>query len=424
MVRHLPKFSKFLKTVTFRQTSITVIATMINGILGFIFFAVLARYLGPVNFGLFITTITVLTLMSDIADLGVNTSIVKFAASLQARSDSEREVLKIGLVTKIIVSLTVAVIGYLLSDIIANTLFNKSDLVFPLRLASLGVIGALLFSYVTSYLQAKSRFLSWGGLNISLNLGRLILIGLLVSSQSLTILNSLIAYLIFPILGFVIALGFMPIIKILTVKVPSESISQFFNYSKWAAVFIAITALSSRVDIFLSARILNTQQLGFYVAAAQLLVVIPQLASALGLVFSPKYSNFSSLGSMISYYKKTQILVIIPSVVALLLIPFASFIIQLTYGEEYIAAAPIFVILLLAMLIFLISIPIHNAILYYFSDSKFFTFLSFGHIIIMLTVGFYLISQYQAVGTALAVLIGSLFNLLVPGFYLFRRIRK
>ena len=75
--------------------------------------------------------------------------------------------------------------------------------------------------------------------------------------------------------------------------------------NKWVALSVVISAVSSRLDTFLTARLLTESQLGIYSASNQLVQVVPQLIGALGTVIAPKMSGMSA-SAFPRYLKKTQ----------------------------------------------------------------------------------------------------------------------
>ena len=108
----------------------------------------------------------------------------------------------------------------------------------------------------------------------------------------------------------------------------------------------------------------------------------------------------------------------------ILSIPVVLWIIPILFGVSYISSGPLFIILLFAMLIFLISVPIHMSVFYYFSYPKLFFWISLGHLAIIAGVGWDLISAYGVMGAAWTVLIGQVFNLVVPAIWVLNRINK
>lgn len=422
MYINLTKIQELLKTETFRQSLVTFTGTIVNGVLGIVFMILAARYLGPSNLGLFTISIAVLTLIADIADLGVDTGLVRFVGKY-AKSKPEKalQYLKLGLEIKLAIGLIIVLLGFIFTGFLSDVVFSKPELFVPLRLAFVGVIGALLFSFTTHTLQAYQRFVSWSAILIATNgirLGLLILVGVF---SVLNIGSILIIYISMPLLGFVAGLFILP--YFFASKHTKASRKDFFHYNKWVAAMTAIAAASSRLDIFISARFLDLDQVGIYSAANQLVQVVPQIVAAFGTVIAPKMASMDTIEKMIEYLKKTQLLVGGVALLGFSGIPVAIFFFPSFYGAGYVASIPIFIILLIAMLIFLFSVPIHNAIFYYFSYPKLFFYLAIGHFVIIATTGLFFISQFGAIGAAISVLIGSIFNFIVPALWVVYKIK-
>lgn len=411
------------KTATLRQSSVTLIGTLINGALGLLFYIVAARSLGPENFGLLSVSIVFLTMLADLADLGTNTGLVRFVAG-KVIEDRKKvlEVLKISLLIKLLVWFSILIIGFILAPFIASQIFYKNELAAPLRLAMLGVGGAMLFSYATSALQAFQKFLIWSSVNIVINLLRLILLTLFVFMATIDLSNALIIYISMPFLGFLIASFFLPTLQVLSaeLKLPREMIK--FNAS--VAVFTFFAAISARLDTFITARLLDAHEIGIYSSANQLTAFVPQLISALGVVVAPKFASFDTQEKMLIFLKKLQLMVSGIALFGLLIIPVAYFLIPLIYGQSYEAATVPFIFLLLGMLVFLISIPIHNSIFYYFGKPEVFIWVSIGHLLVIGVLGYYLIGQYGVLGAALTVLTGMVFNFIAPLIWFLIRIKR
>lgn len=417
-MRYIDYLIKLIKSlfgiVTIRQSSVVLSGSIINGILGACFYIVLARFLGPADFGIFVITVSLLTLIADIADLGTNTGLVRFvSANFSFHKEKALQYLKLSLEIKLVVWLLVLFAGILIIPFIARELFNKKELINPLQLSMVGVGGAMLFSYATSSFQAFSRFFAWSVVNIISNLLRLILIIILSFSQLLNLNTGLITYITLPFLGFFLALLLLPTRSIFKVSGEMILIKQLVSYNRWVAFSTIFAAISSRLDTFLSARLLTTAEVGIYGAANQLILFVPQLISALGIVAAPKFAGFINNEQMLIYLKKLQIMVLFFTIIGLITIPIFICIIPVFFGQEYKAAIAPFTILFIAMLIFLVSVPLQTSILYYFSRPKFFAYLSFFNLLIIGILGYILILNYHIIGAALTVLIGMIFNFLV-----------
>jgi O-antigen/teichoic acid export membrane protein len=68
----LEQFKQILKTKTFSQSAMTILATIFSGILGLFFYLTLAKQLGPTSFGIFSVAVATLSLLADVGDLGTD----------------------------------------------------------------------------------------------------------------------------------------------------------------------------------------------------------------------------------------------------------------------------------------------------------------------------------------------------------------
>lgn len=416
---------KVFSSTTWKQSQITLIGTLINGVLGALFYVLMARYLGPSDFGLLIISITTLTLIADIADSGTNTGLIRFVSShLNSDKDKAFKFLKLGLEVKLVAWLIILVVGFYFSPFIANSIFLKNDLLIPFRLVMVGIGGALLFTFATSSLQSFQKYFLWSFVNITSNLLRLVFVFLLLFSQQLNLITGLISYISLPFLGFSVSLLFLPTRQILGVKNELSVAGQFFKFNRWVALFTIIAAVSSRLDTFLNARLLNSEEVGIYAAASQLTQFIPQLVGALGVVVAPKFASFQSKDEMLVYFKKIQVMVLGLSLTIILAIPLSFYVIPFLYGASYYKAIAPFIILLSSMVIFLLSVPLHNSIIFFFGRSDIFVWIALMHLLIVGCLGYFLIGNYGVVGTALTVLAGMIANFLLPFFWFINRIRK
>lgn len=417
--------TRVLKTATFQQSGITFIGTIINGVLGALFFITVARILGPAQYGILTVAIVSLTLVSDMADIGTNTGLVRFVSSnLSHDKNKAMQFLKLSFEIKIIVWFISFLIFFFLSPVIATEIFHKPELITPFRLAAFGVGGALLFSFVTSTLQAYQKYLLWSGVNIFTNFLRLIAVFSLGYVIAANTDNGLIIYLIFPFLGFFMATFILPARQIFLAKNEFSFSRELFSYNVPVAIFTIISAFSARLDTYLTASLLSIKEVGIYGVATQLNQIMPQLVSAIGLVAAPKFAGFRSNRQMLIYMKKLQFLVGGLCATGILTIPFISYLIPLIYGASYRLAVTPFIFIFLSMLVFLFSVPIHNSIIFYFSRPDVFIWISIGNLLIVGGLGYLLISHFGIVGASVTVLTGTTFNFIYPLIWMIINLKK
>lgn len=414
-----------LSTVTFKQSQITITGTLINGFLGGLFYIVLARFLGPADFGLLTIALTTLVLIADIADIGTNTGLIRFVSSnLAQNADKAYRFLKLSLEIKLIAWAVSFLAVYLLAPFMATEIFHKTELVLPLRLVAFGIGGALLFTFATSSLQAYQKYFLWSAVNILTNSLRLILILILGYFLTLDVVNGLIIYILFPFFGFFVTLFILPAKEIFQSKKEFSLAKELFRYNIPVAIFNIIAAFSARLDIYLNAALLSATQVGIYGAATQMVTVMPQLVSALGLVAAPKFASFQNNKQMLIYFKKFQFFVLGLCLVGILTIPVLVFLIPMLFGFQYQSAVTPFIFLFLAMIVFLFSIPVHHSVIFYFGRPDVFIWVSLGHLLIIGGLGYIMISNFGIIGASITVLIGTIFSLLYPLAWMLIKLRK
>lgn len=413
------------KTATFRQSQITVIGTLINGLLGFGFYVFLARIFGPSDFGLFTVATTTMVLIADIADIGTNTGLIRFVSkNLAVGVERAYGFLKLSLEIKFIAWIISSLLVILSAPFLAKVVFHKESLILPLQLAGFGVGGALFFTFATSSLQAYQKYFLWSLVNILTNGLRLVLILILSYLLILNLESSIIMYFTLPFFGFFVTLFLLPIRKIFQASNEFSLAKELFKYNIPVAIFTIIAAFSAKLDTYLTAALLSSREVGIYGAANQLVSFLPQLVSALGLVASPKFASFQNIKQMLVYFKKFQFLVSGMVILGIITIPVFNFLIPYILGAQYKEAVLPFIILFLAQLIFLFSIPVHHSIIFYYGKPDVFIWVSIGHLILIATLGYLMISNYGVVGVALTVLAGTAFNFLYPLIWLVLKLRR
>lgn len=411
-----------IQTNTFHQSILTISATIISGVLGLLFYMLVARNLGPGALGIFAVSVAVLSLVADIGDLGTDTGLIRFIGKYSEDMKMQLGLLKLSMEVKILVWFVVLVVGWFVAPIIASLIFHKVDLTEPLRIAFIGVGGALFLSFTSHGLQAFQKYKIWAVILVTSNLVRLVIISILVLTVGLNIQNTLFTYISIPLLFFVVSLFFLP--KFFRIKGELGVVREFFKFNRWIFLLSIVAAFNSRVDTFLITRLLSIDQVGIYSAANQLTSFVPQLSFAIATVAAPKLARFSSKKDVLSYFKKLQLFVFGLCFVGLLGIPIGYYIIQNLYGFSYQGAFLPFIVLYLSQLVFLISLPTHQSIFYYFAKPKVFVPICIIQLLIVTMSGWWLINSFGILGASLAVLLGNLFLFIAPALWVTYQFKK
>ena len=418
------KIKSIIATNTFKQTLVTSTGTILSGVLGLIFYIFLARMLEPVGFGIFSVTTASIALLASIANIGIDTGIVRFVGRYYGKDLLKvKQILKYAFKIKILSIIALNILGWFLMPFVTKNLLQKPELLFALRLSLLGAATSMLFSFVVSSIQAIQKFVVWSFLTTSINFLRLIVLGFLVYFSFVDVNNSIYLYIIIPFVGFFAGLIFIP--SFFKIRKENEVSKELFNYNKWIAIFTLIVAVSSRADTFITTRLLSLKEVGIYSVAVNLSSIVPSIVLALATVVAPKLASFTSDLDAKKYLEKLQMFVIFLAVVGITFgIPLSYFVIPKLYGMEYLSSITPFIVLLVSQALFLISIPSHSAIFYYFSYPKVFVYISLVHLSVVSILGWFLTKSYGYVGASFSMLIGNIFNFVLPFGWVVKRLYK
>ncbi len=427
IIKLLNKFlgEKVVRSSTFRDSLIASFGSGLAGLLGAIFYILCARILGPAQFGILMVAVTTVSLLSDIGNLATDPGMIRFIGqNIKENKYKAYQFLKLSFEIKLIIAFSFILIGWIISPYLASSVFYKPEFLNPLRLGFIGAATYVIISFSTTYFQSIQKFWYWVALHVGSNLVRLIIVLILWFYGSLNLENSLLTYVLVPFIFFLGSLAFIPK-EFFKVKHEGDIRRELFHYNKWVTLYATVAALSTRLDTFIAARLITPTELGYYSAANQLVVFIPQFISALGAVLAPKLSSIKSHSEFLNYFKNIQLTFIGLACLGLIGIPVVLFLTPFIYGSQYADHVPVlFIVLYLAMLIFLVSVPIHNSILYYFGRPKVFIYSSLSQVFINIFIGWILISNYGSMGAAYTVLISMLSSLLIPGVWFLKNYKK
>jgi len=410
--------SQVLKTATFRQTVITTISTFASAGLGAVFYLLMARLMPPSDYGLFTLATTSALMAISIADLGSGQSLIRFAGQNLAGHGYFPFAL-ISLRLKVIAGVVSLAAFYVFARPLANSLLHQPALVSLMPYAGLATLSMLLISFPADLARGLQKFLLWGGIQIGSNILRLALLGGLFLGALITPQSSLLIFALAPLAVFFVSWTWLDK-GILHSHISSDQVRHFWSFNRWTAAFIISSAITSRLDTFVSARYLGLEQLGIYGLATTMATFMPQLSGAFGAVTSAKFASFTDADHSARYLKKGLLFTTtISLVVAAAMIPTAMFVIWFT-GGAYAASLTPFLILLSALVLFTSLTPLRDSIFYYHARPDLFLWTSLAQSAVILLVGSQLIPRFGVVGSSLTVLLSLVFLSIVNIFYYLR----
>jgi len=397
-----PEASAILRSPTAYQSVVVFAGHLATAGLGFAAVLVVSRTLGPTQFGVFSTALAVLTLTAGLADLGLNTSLVRFA-SLYLETNPHRAALmfRVALEIRLLVSILILAAGSLLARPLAMLIFHRSEAVTYLALALAGAVVTLFVNYILYALQAYQLFIRLSAWMVAMNIVKLGLVAGLLVIGYLFPLAALAAYVAAPLTGALAGWWLLPrnFGRGQFGGERRECLGELLHFSKWVMVSYLATGIIGRINVLLLSAFRGNHEVGIYSAALQLAMVFPVLLGAIATVLLPKVSRMTDRQQLATLIKRS---LMITGMAVLALMP-AFFLSQpligLVFGQKYLASSGVFRILFLNFMISLLINPI-GTVIYAIDRPQAAAAVNVLQAIISIAGNYLLIPSYGAYGAA------------------------
>jgi len=113
---------------------------------------IVARLLGPENYGLFALSLVVPSILAGLIDLGVNPALTRFSAKLRTEDKDQlaANMLRSGFLFKLVTGIAMSAICLIFSDALATYILNRPGMGFLIKLTSLLTLFQTLFTTLNS----------------------------------------------------------------------------------------------------------------------------------------------------------------------------------------------------------------------------------------------------------------------------------
>ncbi len=259
--------------------------------LNFLGYAVLARALNPVDFGLYAVAMAVLQILETAARLGLSNGVLRLGSK---HSDSSSPLLREVLTQSVLIAvgsgLAVGILLFGLAEFVSTALFGKPQLTPFLQgfATALPLLCGLRVVAAATRLSLRTKFSVYAG-DVVPALTHLLLLGLI-----LNVPNVAQAAVVARVVSFAVALvcGLLFLTRLfpgwLAVSgIRAESVSRLLSFSAPTALTsILMGTLVSTDRVFLGI-FRDASEAGVYQAAAQIAVVMTFLLAAVNTIFAP-----------------------------------------------------------------------------------------------------------------------------------------
>ena len=394
--------------------------------ISFLALVLIARKVGPMQYGVFATASATLALIAEMGDLGINAGLVRFASEYINKNNVEgvKSVFSFAIRSRIRITLTGVCIGIILAHPLANSIFHNSELTPLFILCALGVIPMVCLSFFSAVFQSYQQFNRHILINLISGISILISTLIFIFFKQLSPSTALLSLIIGPLIGS--ALGFSLVDRTLfSLKITDRAlIKDLGRFSIWMALWSFLASFHDRLDLYMLSSLRGAVDAGNYNAADQLSTAFILFIGAIGMVLNPYISHMKKpelkrfLKKSLPFYPAISLLVVI-------IIFTVSKLVTPIFGQSYSPAIPLFKLLMIALLFFSYTI-IPNSILYALNKPSVFTIIALFQLIFSFFINLLFIPKYHLLGVGYSYIIVNAVSLsisLIAITYYFHKVK-
>jgi O-antigen/teichoic acid export membrane protein len=395
-----------LRSQTFGNTLWFGSSTIVNGIIGALTSAILARHLGIADFGIYTLVISLLTMLTDVSDLGMSSSIVRFGSESVAAGNRDRlrHVVAIVARWKVLFGVAVILVAWVLLQQIVGYVFHHVDdrIAGYFRLSLVAVALGIVSSIFTPIYQSFKQFQSLSLLFSSRYFVKLLLIVLCVYVLGRYNVELLVWIEILTLALLLGAMFHFSPFKEFSLTISDRSLQrQMFSFNKWISLYQAITLIGGRLDVAFVGGLSDATALGLYGAASKVAAVISAVAGSYMSVLLSEMSASVSDQTLQRKYRHSILMVIAIVAGIALLAALAQPVVVLLFGSGFASAASVLQIMCIGLVFTVLSYPL-NASFFARNKSAVFPVVSVISMGAFIVANIYLVPLHAAHGAAMA----------------------
>lgn len=353
------KVKTLLNDTEHRHTAINAAIALVIRVLGagmaFFFNLIIARQLGAEEAGYFFLSLALAMLLSAIANLGFENTVLRFSSANIRSGSQKRAILNFALKFSVPLACIFTMTVIYLAPIIATIAFNKPELTSSLQYIAPSIVAISILFLVAMSLQARQKVV----LSISSqNITHFIICGAAVVLFKVESASSAALYF-----SLSVGLSSCFFYCLSARKFKLDYIEQLDGEKLWQSaranwvVVIMTQAVQWSAPIIIGV-FLVAEQVAFFSVAQRIALLTAFILMAVNLVVAPKFSAFHSKGDDVGIRKtalfSVRLLVLSALPIVLFMLLFPEFLMGL-FGEEFKQGALILQILVLGQAVNVVS---------------------------------------------------------------------
>lgn len=408
------------KSKLFRQTLLIFGANVFNALINIVSVIIIVRALGPSLYGILAIALSVVAILGELGDLGLSTAVLRFVPKYLAfNTRKARSILKAAWEIKLISAFVIASLGIAFAPTLAINFFHQPALINLFRIAFAGAFGILLSQFTIATLQAKNKFPRMLLVQILPNFIKFLAVFILIYFKILTPITILTIFVASFYLSFLVGYFLMPKHFLTHSATYAGSRKELFNFAKWIFIAVIFGSLYRQVDILMLGHYLSDKEVGIYAAAYQLTLPFTILTASLQTAFFPRLTAIKGKRELKKFSRKIIFYLCLIFIICLPLALVIKSSVGFLFGVQYLAAAPIFLILFFRALLLgfrgLVTI-----LLCAFDKPQVISLSDAFRFFLSVALLIYAIPRFGLTGAAYSVLIVAILGLMLESMFLVR----
>ena len=322
-----------------------------TAIMGFAFVPVYISYLGVESFGL-IGAFTVLVAILSLLDMGMTPTINREMAAFsvgEREAASIRDLVRSMEVLSVTFSVSVFVVGLMLSGLLAENWFNAETLSidqvsFSLTImffvVSLGLVGGIYKGILLGLQrQVLINVIDAGFATIQGVGAVVVLVYVSPNIESFFIWQACVAVVRF-VVYVVIANKYLPWIEARP-HFSRLELKKIWNFARGIIATMILAMLLTQIDKVLLSRLLSLEEFGFYMLATMLSIVLYRLIGPVQQAYFPKLSSYYAKNDLKylteAFHQAARLMVVLVFPFAMMLILFSDNLLFIWTGDALVA---------------------------------------------------------------------------------------
>ena len=395
----------------------------LSAIFAFIFTVIYVRNLSYEDVGYFSALLSLLLLASDLADMGIGTSMSAFLPPLEETKSKLLAFLKTSFFFQLTVGLLFSLVIFFFATNLSQLLFHTGTFTFFLQITALGIFMTIMANFCQYAISARQRFITVAFLSSFGGFIRLLLLVVILLISTLTLANTIYVHIASVFLLMSVSLLLLKL-DFFKEKITRQDLKKLISFSYLLGIARGLTALASRLDVLMIVALRGPADAGIYAIASRVIALYPLLSGSFSTVIAPRLSSSSDKKQLSDFMRKVIIgtLGLIATVVFLIII--AQPFMVILFGEKGEAAVSVFRLLLTSMIFFVASVPAVSLSVYFLKKPHILTINSILQLMVVILGNLTFIPLFGNFGAAYSLIIAYGVTLLLTSFLAYYYFKK